>query len=40
MKLSAAFGKSSGYTLGLFLFERIFITMLGFGDAGYGGPKA
>lgn len=37
--LAKSFGKSSGFGIGLFLLSPIFIPMLGFGDAQYGGPS-
>lgn len=38
-KLAKAFGKSELFGLGLFLFEPIFIMILGFSDAFYYGPQ-
>ena len=37
--LAKSFGKSSGFGIGLFLLSPIFIPMLGFSDAQYGGPS-
>ncbi|MEI6173754.1 MAG: DUF5684 domain-containing protein [Bacteroidota bacterium] len=38
--LSKSFGKSTGFTVGLFFFRFIFIPILGFGDAVYSGDKS
>lgn len=38
-KLSAAFGKGTGYTLGLIFLGFIFVPMLGLGSAQYVGNK-
>ncbi len=38
--LSKSFGKSSGFTLGLFFFRFIFIPILGFGNSVYSGDKS
>jgi uncharacterized membrane protein YoaK (UPF0700 family) len=38
--LSKSFGKSEGFTVGLFLLNPIFMMILGFGDAVYQGPSA
>ncbi|HNW72499.1 MAG TPA: DUF5684 domain-containing protein, partial [Bacteroidales bacterium] len=37
--LAKSFGKSSGFTLGLFFFRFIFIPILGFGNSVYSGDK-
>lgn len=39
-RMSKAFGKGFGITLGLFLFKPIFVIILGFGSAEYKGPQA
>ena len=36
-RLSKAFGKGTGFTLGLFFLNPIFLLMLGFGDSKYIG---
>lgn len=38
-KISKAFGKSSGFTVGLVLLPLIFFPILGFGSAEYIGPQ-
>jgi hypothetical protein len=38
-KMSKAFGKGLGYTIGLIFLEPFFIMALGFGDAAYQGPQ-
>ena len=38
-RLSKAFGKSTGFTLGLIFLSPIFMLILGFGDAQYQGPQ-
>ncbi len=38
-KLAKAFGKGTGFALGLLFFNFIFMMMLGFGDAEYIGPQ-
>ncbi len=38
--IATAFGKGSGYALGLILLTPIFVLLLGFGDAEYRGPAA
>jgi Family of unknown function (DUF5684) len=38
--LAKSFGKSEGFTVGLFLLNPIFVMILGFGDAVYLGPSA
>lgn len=38
-KMSKAFGKGVGYTIGLVFLEPFFIMALGFGDAVYQGPQ-
>jgi len=38
--LSKSFGKSTGFTVGLFFFRFIFIPILGFGNAVYSGDKS
>jgi len=38
--LSKSFGKSEGFTIGLFLLGIIFFPILAFGDAEYQGPAA
>ncbi|MBL8924448.1 MAG: signal peptidase I [Myxococcaceae bacterium] len=37
--LAKSFGKSTGYAIGMILLPFIFIPMLGFSDAQYGGPS-
>ena len=37
--LSKSFGKTTGYTVGLVLLPFIFMPMLAFGSAKYGGPS-
>lgn len=39
-KLAKAFNKGVGYTIGLIIFEAIFIMILGLGSAKYVGPLA
>lgn len=39
MRLAEAFGRGTGFTFGLYFLEPIFMMILGFGDARYGGPK-
>lgn len=39
-KLSKAFGKGIGYTLGIILLGMLFLPLLGFGEAKYVGPAA
>ncbi len=39
IKISKAFGKSGGFTVGLVLLPLIFFPMLGFGSAEYIGPQ-
>lgn len=36
--VAKSFGKDTGYAIGMVLLPFIFIPMLGFGDAQYGGP--
>ncbi|MBR6315903.1 MAG: hypothetical protein IKR58_02760 [Lachnospiraceae bacterium] len=38
-KLCKAFGKGTGFFIGMLLFSPIFICILGFGDAEYIGPQ-
>ncbi len=38
-KLCKAFGKGTGFFIGMFFFSPIFICILGFGDAEYIGPQ-
>ncbi len=38
--LSKNFGKTTGFTVGLFFFRFIFIPILGFGNAVYSGDKS
>ena len=38
-RLSKAFGKSTGFTVGLIFLPVIFMLILGFGDAQYQGPQ-
>jgi hypothetical protein len=38
--LAKSFNKSSGFAVGLFLLNFIFIPILGFGEARYAGPAA
>jgi uncharacterized membrane protein YoaK (UPF0700 family) len=38
--LSKNFGKSSGFTVGLFFLRFIFLPILGFGNATYSGDKS
>jgi len=38
--LAKSFAKSSGFAVGLFLLNFIFIPILGFGEAQYVGPAA
>lgn len=37
--IAKSFGKSTGYAIGMILLPFIFIPMLGFSDAQYGGPS-
>lgn len=37
--LAKSFGKSTGYAIGMIILPFIFIPMLGFSDAQYGGPS-
>ena len=39
IKLAKAFGKGTGFGIGLFLLNVIFFPILGFGDAEYCGPQ-
>lgn len=39
IKLAHAFGKSTGFGVGLLFFSPIFICILAFGDAQYVGPQ-
>ena len=39
-KLAKAFGKGTGFGLGLLFLNTIFILILGFGDTKYVGPAA
>lgn len=39
-RLSKAFGKGLGYTIGIVVFGMLFLPMLAFGDAKYSGPPA
>ena len=38
-RLAKAFGKGTGFTLGLIFLSPIFMLILGFGDAQYQGPQ-
>ena len=38
IKLAKAFGKGSGFAVGIFFLQPIFTLILGFGDAKYEGP--
>jgi hypothetical protein len=40
LELAKAFGKSTGFAVGLILLGFIFIPILGFGDAKYVGPQS
>lgn len=37
--IAKSFGKSTGYAIGMILLPFVFIPMLGFSDAQYGGPS-
>ena len=39
IKLAKAFGKSTGFAIGLIFLAPIFMLILGFGDAQYQGPQ-
>ena len=39
IKLAHAYGRSTGFGVGLFLLPPIFLCILGFGDARYEGPE-
>ena len=39
-KLAKAFGKGTGFAVGIFFLQPIFTLILGFGDAKYEGPVA
>ncbi len=39
IKLAKAFGKGTGFGIGLFLLPNVFTLILGFGDAEYQGPQ-
>lgn len=39
IKLAHAYGKSTGFGIGLLFLSPIFMCMLGFGDAKYQGPQ-
>lgn len=39
IKLAHAYGKSTGFGVGLIFLEPIFMCILGFGDAQYQGPQ-
>lgn len=39
VKLAKAFGKGTGFAVGLIFLAPIFMCMLGFGDAQYEGPQ-
>lgn len=39
VKLAKAFGKGTGFAIGLIFLAPIFMCMLGFGDAQYEGPQ-
>lgn len=39
-KLSKAFGKGTGFAVGIFFLQPVFTLILGFGDAKYEGPVA
>lgn len=39
VKLAKAFGKGTGFAIGLIFLSPIFMIMLGFGDAQYEGPQ-
>ena len=39
-KLAKAFGKGTGFAIGIFFLQPVFTLILGFGDAKYEGPVA
>lgn len=39
-KLAKAFGKGTGFAVGIFFLQPVFTLILGFGDAKYEGPVA